>query len=417
MDTDSLEPVPEDLRQLVEPLDFFRSREQEDNIGGERLSLLNAIVTTRHSLATDPRDKLYALLGLTNDGPSIIPLPNYTQDVQTVFLQATTGIVVKQKKVMAILLATRSKGPDSPSWAPDWGNIGHVSMPQWITRCIEYARCSKDVPLTVDARLGLRIPCMLYTRIEVIFASPPTWSAEVGLGHSLRYPSPGFDDRTCIRELMNGLVWNSYAMNEPLSDKSNIRRRLITHLRFCLGKHVSKDWQANETVSQWMQWNNHMCNVVAGPEAVRDMMRKELDRLTSGYRRILLRKLLPNDELEECLLGLAAGIKWFRDFDMRLALTPSGFCIVHGASQVGDRISYLPNCPLPVVLRPELVNPDAARPTGDGYWLIGECCSEAFAGRWKGWWGERREDQPGPDPWELERVHVRRMPQDYITIY
>lgn len=60
--------------------------------------------------ATDLRDKIYALLGLTSDGAEIVPIPNYSQDTQIVFSQTARSIILQQK-----ILAYLFEYPNS-SW-------------------------------------------------------------------------------------------------------------------------------------------------------------------------------------------------------------------------------------------------------------------------------------------------------------
>jgi hypothetical protein len=45
----------------------------------EPIHLLDAIEWTIETLSTDPRDKIFALLGLCHDGPTFVPVPNYQQ--------------------------------------------------------------------------------------------------------------------------------------------------------------------------------------------------------------------------------------------------------------------------------------------------------------------------------------------------
>lgn len=56
---------------------------------GRRGSLLGALYDTRISLASGPRDKVYALLGLTSDGTDIVPLTNYKIPVDTMLQDMT----------------------------------------------------------------------------------------------------------------------------------------------------------------------------------------------------------------------------------------------------------------------------------------------------------------------------------------
>ena len=52
------------------------------------MSLIEALVETRHLLASDLRDKMYALLNITYDGPETVPTPNYKLPVDEVYFRA-----------------------------------------------------------------------------------------------------------------------------------------------------------------------------------------------------------------------------------------------------------------------------------------------------------------------------------------
>lgn len=55
----------------------FRRRYHE----GYPLSLCEVILETQQYLSKDPRDKIFALLGICSDGAALVPTPNYSQSV------------------------------------------------------------------------------------------------------------------------------------------------------------------------------------------------------------------------------------------------------------------------------------------------------------------------------------------------
>ena len=48
------------------------------------ITLLQAMLWTLHTKATDPRDKIFALLGLCHDGFRLVPIPNYKQPLESI---------------------------------------------------------------------------------------------------------------------------------------------------------------------------------------------------------------------------------------------------------------------------------------------------------------------------------------------
>jgi hypothetical protein len=70
------------------------------------MTLLQALIASRYSLATDPRDKVYALLGLTRDGNDLVPMPSYTESVEKLFRRSSLAIRRSQKRTNILILAS-----------------------------------------------------------------------------------------------------------------------------------------------------------------------------------------------------------------------------------------------------------------------------------------------------------------------
>jgi hypothetical protein len=88
----------------------------------ERKTLLNLLQRFRDRKASDPRDKVYALLSLVETGPAGSTLvPDYSLSVKEVFTRATIEIIEASKSLS--VLSTDNSGKfrsDLPSWVPDW---------------------------------------------------------------------------------------------------------------------------------------------------------------------------------------------------------------------------------------------------------------------------------------------------------
>lgn len=90
------------------------------------VALLPLLHQFRSRYATDPRDKVYALLGIVEqwDGPERL-IPDYQLDVKTVFWN-TTVVCIKNLKSLDVLAGTPThtipfENADSPpSWITDW---------------------------------------------------------------------------------------------------------------------------------------------------------------------------------------------------------------------------------------------------------------------------------------------------------
>ena len=111
---------------------------------GANCSLSLLLSSMRRFQATDPRDKIYSLLGLVRDKKdskshgkvsSNIIRPDYFSSVDTIFRQVTKSVIRHESSVT--LLSTVEDGslgvtPNLPSWVPDyavWQEVTILGMP------------------------------------------------------------------------------------------------------------------------------------------------------------------------------------------------------------------------------------------------------------------------------------------------
>jgi hypothetical protein len=90
------------------------------------IGMLEALRRSRFSLSTEPRDKLYALLGLVFDGKAFITEPNYKTSVAKCFTKFATALIKHREPLDFIYLrsANRTNQGDLASWVPDWTDLG-----------------------------------------------------------------------------------------------------------------------------------------------------------------------------------------------------------------------------------------------------------------------------------------------------
>lgn len=94
--------------------------------------LLNLVLLTRHKLATDPRDKIYALLGVDGVG-DIAVMPDYTISTSTVYRNFTVNCIKARDNLSIICLSgIETVGLkellDSPSWVPDFSETSRSAF-------------------------------------------------------------------------------------------------------------------------------------------------------------------------------------------------------------------------------------------------------------------------------------------------
>ncbi|KAK7959369.1 uncharacterized protein PG986_004223 [Apiospora aurea] len=139
----------DDTRGAVEGVDTFAP------------SLLELLCLSRSNLATDPRDKVYGLLGLTDDDISRSIVPDYspantaarlfTDVASKLVLSGFTGDLLHHAGVDQTI-------PGLPSWVPDWTKQSRSTLPAHLYRCMGETtpKCSILEPDGGKPRLRVR---------------------------------------------------------------------------------------------------------------------------------------------------------------------------------------------------------------------------------------------------------------------
>ncbi|KAE9362704.1 hypothetical protein N431DRAFT_551181 [Stipitochalara longipes BDJ] len=90
----------------------------------EELRLADAIALCAYFHATDPRDKIFALLGLVTDNLDLRAWVDYTKSTQEVYLQTTRYLLSQETNTLRILNLAGTGCTryleNLPSWVPDW---------------------------------------------------------------------------------------------------------------------------------------------------------------------------------------------------------------------------------------------------------------------------------------------------------
>lgn len=99
----------------------------EDNIK----NLSGLLILTQDLKSTDPRDKIFGLLGLTKTSEKSLLLPRYDISVSDVYTSYTLALI-KDDNELWVLMATDRESPSSdlPSWVPDWKQLSRTRTPE-----------------------------------------------------------------------------------------------------------------------------------------------------------------------------------------------------------------------------------------------------------------------------------------------
>lgn len=93
--------------------------------------MTNVLQPTRNLKATDPRDKLFALLGVCNTG--LFPSPDYSKPVRDVYIDFTRALIGHDHD-LSILLTAGPWNPENgnniglPSWTPDYRGMNGIDI-------------------------------------------------------------------------------------------------------------------------------------------------------------------------------------------------------------------------------------------------------------------------------------------------
>jgi hypothetical protein len=102
----------------------------------ERSSLISLLRRFRNRKATDPRDKVYALLSLAQQNYTLSEVEVYTRaSLESIYASASLS-------VLSIDVARKYR-QDLPSWVPDWDAPGDFSHNERISTMSLYDTCSK----------------------------------------------------------------------------------------------------------------------------------------------------------------------------------------------------------------------------------------------------------------------------------
>ena len=84
---------------------------------------LDILVEFRNSVSTDPRDKIYSLLGLTQEELGIVP--DYSMSVNRCYADVTFGLLQSSNSLRVfetLPIFHRHRDPDLSSWVPQWNS-------------------------------------------------------------------------------------------------------------------------------------------------------------------------------------------------------------------------------------------------------------------------------------------------------
>ncbi|EJT73079.1 hypothetical protein GGTG_09929 [Gaeumannomyces tritici R3-111a-1] len=119
------------------------------------LSLNFLLRQFRNSLATQPVDKVYAMLGLAADGGDFV-VPDYSKPVAEVYRELARSLLEQSQslEVLSLVGDPMWKGVDGlPSWVPDWSTMMR-ERPYLVSAVALACNASPPLPVTGRAAVG-----------------------------------------------------------------------------------------------------------------------------------------------------------------------------------------------------------------------------------------------------------------------
>ena len=351
--------LPADDFQTLQTLHSFYDEEHRNRVSKPRMLHSEAVLRTYHSNATDPRDKVYALLALTRNGSEVVPIPNYLQPALDLFQQVAAYSIEQQGLNSWILLAGRSQQVEhAPSWLPVWDASQAQrlpTLPAWIVKGL-----TRDVGQYQSRKAKIRGSVLEVegSHLETLELHPKQ------LPRSERFIVSDQHVEYVLRELCDLLQMDAEVEDvDPANSAPFLQRRPlqkeINHMKAvavtwsCMedgwndDDPIMKDWLAHHgawifqghPIYAWLEDHHIKHNQYGHATSQRALSERKVRRL--------------NQEASLQYQLMRAGLKTMQRNSMKIVATEEGpFRVVYHAAKTGDRIYRLRNCPLPVVLRP-----------------------------------------------------------------
>jgi len=323
---------------LIAPLRRMRYRDQNRFRADTETGLIPLLIASRRSLASDARDKLFALLSLAKDGRVLVPTPNYSQTVEQVFYSTAKCMISEHDRTDVILLAHRTRGArDLPSWMPDWANM-HCRPPPWVIDCLNQPR--PRLATYNKIRNGiLEVQGSYQDTVTHILDMTDFEDGEPQNSGTTAYAT----SERVVDNLCMGVM-----MGDKEADHTQIT--LVYLLKNMCHQNASPDSQS----SRLADWILHNCSRRIGAYTLVEHLERYSQNFACKDPSLSLSglELDDMDTLEQARLDMEEGFETMERLRMTFAMTETGSLrIVYRDAEPGDELYILQNCPLPVVLR------------------------------------------------------------------
>jgi hypothetical protein len=272
----------------------------------------------RELIASNPRDKVFEILGLSDKFKALVPSPDYNKTTTEVFTDVAKSLLNLTKSLSVLEYATSTTPViDHPSWVPYWSNPPAIRFPLYTQYCV--SKTSKAIfTISSDSR-ELRVKGKIFDWVEELQLADPRAHALV----------------LSFRERIEG-------------------HRKSCDTGFSLVKYPTGE-SVEEALCRSLCWDTGYESSYPAPD-------EQVDSFREWYR--ILTSFNTSKAIEEELNSRENTFLDFVNGSCPLCVTAGGYlAAVPYTTKVGDCIVLLAGGRLPFVLRP----------TGDHYCFIGPC--------------------------------------------
>ena len=281
-------------------------------------AFLRVADVARDLTASNPRDNVFGILGLSDKFNTLVPTPDYNKTTTEIFTDVAISLLNLTKSLSVLEHATSTTPViNHPSWVPYWSNPPVILFPRYNPYCV--SKTSKAIfTISPDSR-ELRVKGKIFDMVEELQLAD--------LGAYSYFSSFEKIIEGHRRSCDTGFSLTKYPTGESVEEA--LWRSLCWNLDFQL-HHPAPD----EVVDSFREWYRVLISFNTS-EAIEE----ELNSQENSFLE-MINSLSP------------------------LCATASGYlAAVPYTTEVGDRIAILAGGKVPFVLRP----------TGDHYCFIGSC--------------------------------------------
>ena len=174
--------------------------------------------------ATDPRDKIYSLLGLLHETDRVALTPDYSKSVRQVYIEIARHVL--RKNINMLCLNTNSPFHDLPSWVSDW-SYPLQQWPIWMPLTYNASGSSNPVLEFVDDLNILRVSGVIVDHISLLDGNDPIRTSQEGPIDSTRGEMLNNIESTLSKAIERKLLSNANMLNPDKSDV--LWRTLVTN--------------------------------------------------------------------------------------------------------------------------------------------------------------------------------------------